>query len=118
LVADHDSDAGESLATLLHLWGYEVRVAHDRPTALKLARQFQPHVAVIDFHMGTLGQGEVLHRLRKHVTAHKLRIVDTNPDAVQDRVSHSEIACDAILPKPCNLKALQTLLAECHANHG
>src|SRR5690606_31061 len=48
LVVDDNEDAAKMLGSALSALGHEVRVAHDGPHALAVAREFQPEAAVLD----------------------------------------------------------------------
>lgn len=63
IVEDHP-DAGESLATILELWGHQVKVALDGFTALGTARSFEPDVVVSDLGLPGMDGYEVARRLR------------------------------------------------------
>ncbi|MFM9915546.1 MAG: ATP-binding protein [Rhizobacter sp.] len=64
LIADDNRDAAESLALLLGLEHHEVHVATDGASALALAAQVHPQVAVLDIGMPGLDGHEVARRLR------------------------------------------------------
>jgi DNA-binding response OmpR family regulator len=65
LVADDNIDAAESLAMLLDLEGYEVRVAHDGEQALEVFNSFRPDVALLDLGMPRLTGYEVVRAIRQ-----------------------------------------------------
>jgi signal transduction histidine kinase/ActR/RegA family two-component response regulator/PAS domain-containing protein len=54
LIADDNADAAMSLATFFDMNGNETRVATDGAQAVAIAREFQPHVAVLDIAMPVL----------------------------------------------------------------
>src|SRR5206468_3561377 len=54
LVVDDNEDAADLLVTSVRLMGHLARVAHDGPTALRIAADFQPQVALSD-RQGTPG---------------------------------------------------------------
>ncbi len=65
LVVDDNRDAAESLAMLLRLQGHEVRVANDGPSALELAKAYQPVMVFLDIGMPGMDGYEVARRLRQ-----------------------------------------------------
>jgi hypothetical protein len=69
LVADDNEDAAEATADVLRLGGYEVMIAYDGKQAVKVARVFQPDVAILDINMPVMDGYEVAleidHLLRK-----------------------------------------------------
>ena len=44
LVVDDCQDNRESLALVVQVWGHEVRLARDGPSALLASLEFRPHV--------------------------------------------------------------------------
>jgi CheY-like chemotaxis protein len=51
LIADDNRDWADGLAILLADQGYNVRTAYDGRGALEVAREFQPHVVILDIYM-------------------------------------------------------------------
>lgn len=51
LVADDNEDAANSLAMLLELDGYDVRIAYDGEMAVQLAAHWTPDAAILDIKM-------------------------------------------------------------------
>src|SRR6185369_3183357 len=64
LVVEDNVDAAESLATLLRLWGHDVRVVHDGLDALDAARSYLPEVVLLDIGLPGLDGYQVAERLR------------------------------------------------------
>ena len=48
LVVDDNADSADSMAALLQLWGHDVQVACDGPTALAVAAERRPDVVLLD----------------------------------------------------------------------
>src|SRR6202041_89656 len=65
LVVDDNVDTAESEAELVKLWGHEVAIAQNGAAAIELARQFQPHIALIDIGLPEMNGYEVARRLRQ-----------------------------------------------------
>jgi CheY-like chemotaxis protein len=65
LIADDDRDGALTLSTLLQLEGYEVRSVHGGQEALDAAREFQPHVCLLDIGMPKISGYEAARRLRQ-----------------------------------------------------
>jgi len=51
LIADDNHDFADSLAMILAAEGYGVRTVYDGREAIEAAREFQPHVVVLDIRM-------------------------------------------------------------------
>jgi CheY-like chemotaxis protein len=65
LIADDDRDGALTLSTLLELEGHEVRTVHSGEAALDTAREFRPHVAVLDIGMPKVTGYDCARRLRQ-----------------------------------------------------
>ena len=75
LVADDNRDAADSLALLLQLRGYSVRVAYDGPAAVRSALADPPDCAVLDVNMPGLDGLAVARQLRAHPSTRATRLV-------------------------------------------
>jgi CheY-like chemotaxis protein len=64
LVADDDRDGAMTLSTLLQLEGYAVLTVHGGQQALDAAREFKPHVVLLDIGMPQITGYEAARRLR------------------------------------------------------
>ncbi|MBI4500344.1 MAG: response regulator [Gemmatimonadetes bacterium] len=64
LVVDDHRDTADSLAQALVLSGYSAQAAYDGASALKFAREFRPHVAMLDIGMPVMDGYELARRLR------------------------------------------------------
>jgi PAS domain S-box-containing protein len=65
LLADDNRDAADSLAMLLEMNGYRVKVGYNGEEALQLARQSLPSVMILDIGMPDITGFEVARRVRK-----------------------------------------------------
>jgi PAS domain S-box-containing protein len=65
LVVDDNADSAETMATLLQIWGHEVRIAGDGPTALALATERRPDLVLLDIGLPGMTGYEVAQRLRQ-----------------------------------------------------
>jgi CheY-like chemotaxis protein len=64
LVVDDNEDAAVMLAEALQAWGHATRVAHDGPTALRMAEAFNPDIAFLDIGLPVMDGYELAGRLR------------------------------------------------------
>ncbi len=113
LVVDDNRDAAESLALLLGLLGHEVRIAHDGPGALELARGFRPQVVLLDIGMPGMDGYEVARRLRQEPGLENVRLAAlTGWGQPEDRRRSAEAGFDHHLVKPVDPDALTKVLAE------
>jgi CheY-like chemotaxis protein len=65
LIADDEHTIADVLARFLVRHGHEVRVAYDGLEAIRLARDFLPHVALLDINMPGLDGYSVAQQMRQ-----------------------------------------------------
>jgi signal transduction histidine kinase len=113
LVVEDNVDAAESLATLLRLWGHDVRVVHDGLDALDEARAYQPEVVLLDIGLPGLDGYQVAERLRDEVGLdHALLVAMTGYGQPEDRRRSREAGIHHHFVKPVEPYVLRNLLAE------
>ena len=113
LIVDDNEDAADSLAALLSLDGYEVRVAYTGESALEFAREIPPDVVFLDIGMPEMDGLEVCRRLRSDCAPNEKRhviVAVTGWGTQADRQRTREAGFDAHLVKPVEPHALQGLL--------
>jgi signal transduction histidine kinase len=111
LVADDNSDALESLATLLELGGHEVFSASNGALALESAERHLPDVALLDIGMPKLDGYEVARRIRAQPWGRQITLVAlTGWGQDSDRQRSGEAGFDSHLVKPLDLDKLTDLL--------
>jgi signal transduction histidine kinase len=112
LVADDNSDALESLATLLELGGHEVFSAANGALALESAERHLPEVALLDIGMPKLDGYEVARRIRAQPWGRHITLVAlTGWGQDSDRRRSGEAGFDSHLVKPLDLDKLTELLS-------
>ena len=105
LVVDDESTLTELLALALRYEGWQVQTAGDGRTAVRLARQFDPHVVVLDVMLPDLDGLEVLRRMRSQAPQIPVLFL-TARDAVEDRVAGLTAGGDDYVTKPFSLEEL------------
>jgi CheY-like chemotaxis protein len=111
LVADDNSDALESLATLLELGGHEVFSAANGALALESAERHLPEVALLDIGMPKLDGYEVARRIRAQPWGRAITLVAlTGWGQESDRRRSGEAGFDSHMVKPLDLDKLMELL--------
>jgi CheY-like chemotaxis protein/two-component sensor histidine kinase len=120
LVVDDNEDAAASLAKLhRRLYGQEVEVAHDGPSALEIASEFRPEVVLLDIGMPGMDGYEVARRLRSRPEfATTLLVALTGWGQDSDRQKSREAGFDHHLVKPVDPEALRDLLIGSPASPG
>jgi CheY-like chemotaxis protein len=112
LVVDDNVDGAEMLASALRAKGYDTRVAHDAPTALRVAADFRPEVAFLDIGLPVMDGYELAARLRGAADASNTRLIAlTGYGQESDREKTRAAGFEHHLVKPVNLEAIDALLA-------
>jgi signal transduction histidine kinase/ActR/RegA family two-component response regulator len=113
LVVEDNQDTARSLANVLRLWGHEVRIAYDGPSALEIGQAFLPEVVFLDIGLPRGMDGyEVALRLREHPELEKCRIVAlTGFGQPEDRRRALAAGFDLHLTKPVHADELRRMLA-------
>lgn len=111
LIVDDNEDAAEMLAELLAAIGYQTRHANDGPSALRLAEEFDPHVAILDIGLPIMDGYELARRFAEDPRTHRMRLVAlTGYGQRQDRDRSQAAGFLAHLVKPVDLGKLQSVL--------
>ena len=111
LVVDDNVDSAESLAMMLELSGHSVATAHDGLAAVELAKEFQPHVALLDLGMPKLDGYEAARSIRQQSWGQKMKLVAlTGWGQQEDKRRSREAGFDAHLVKPIDFDALEELI--------
>jgi PAS domain S-box-containing protein len=112
LIVDDNTDAAESLAMLVNLWGFDARAASDGVEGLRLASEYRPRFVLLDLGLPALDGYEVARRIRglpKSGTTMTL-IAVTGYGQATDRDRAAEAGFDHHLVKPIDPEALRRLL--------
>jgi CheY-like chemotaxis protein len=113
LVVDDDHDTIESLALLLACWGHDARTALDGPTALEVAREYQPDVVLLDLAMPGMDGFEVARRLRQEVKLRQACIASLSGYGREaDHRRALEAGCNCHFLKPISPEFLQEFLTK------
>jgi PAS domain S-box-containing protein len=115
VVVDDNRDAADSLALLLRLQGHEVQVAHDGPTALKLAALDRPEMVFLDIGMPGMDGYEVARKLRQTPGLEAMVLVAVTGWGTPEARQHTaDAGFDFHLTKPVEPRLLDDLLARPH----
>ncbi|WP_027417063.1 response regulator transcription factor [Aneurinibacillus terranovensis] len=110
LIVDDEPNIVQFLEFGLQNEGFQVLTAHDGVTAVNLAKQFHPHVVVLDVMMPGMDGFEVCRMLKKVENTSVIML--TARDEVEDRVKGLELGADDYMIKPFSF---EELLARIHA---
>jgi CheY-like chemotaxis protein len=117
LVVDDCADNAATLARLIELWGYEVRVAYDGAGALDVARSYRPFVVFLDLGLPDLSGYEVAGRLQVLFRCQPVLLVAiTGYGQEEDCRRGQEAGFAHHLLKPVSPAFIEGLLAE-HRRH-
>jgi signal transduction histidine kinase/CheY-like chemotaxis protein len=112
LVVDDNVDTAETLAMLLKDSGYDVRTAHDGPTALEAALGYRPDVAFLDIGLPGLDGFQLAERMRQQPILQKIVLVAmTGYGKESGRQRSQKAGFDHYLVKPTKFEKVQEILA-------
>lgn len=111
LVVEDDPDTATSCAILLRLYGYEVDVAADGPSALQAVRVNEPDVVLVDIGLPKMDGWQLAKQIREHDARKRpLLIAVTGYGTQADRLHSGEAGIDLHLLKPVDMTHLDRLL--------
>lgn len=104
LLVDDEPNILQFLEMGLQEEGFEVQTAQDGMTAVTIAKQFQPHIIILDVMMPGMDGFEVCRMLKK--TENVAIIMLTAKDEVDDRVKGLMLGADDYMMKPFSFEEL------------
>jgi two-component system, chemotaxis family, CheB/CheR fusion protein len=111
LIVDDYQEIRASVTRLARVWGHDVAVAADGPSALSLAEAFQPECAIVDISMPGMNGIELGRRLRQRFPAARLRLIALSGYGDADiRNACLSAGFDAYLVKPGDIPELERLI--------
>jgi signal transduction histidine kinase len=113
LVVDDLAASAETLMTLLEMEGFEVKIAGEGMSALKIAEDFRPDVVLLDIGLPGMNGFEVAHRLRVMPECRDaLLIALTGYGEAESRSRSVEAGFDFHMVKPADVNLLLSLVAD------
>ncbi len=112
LVVDDDRDIADTTCDLLTFEGYEMLAAYDGLEAVRLAREFHPHLVVLDITMPGIGGCDVARQLRREQPTGQtlLLVAHTALTGPEDIAEIDACGFDARLSKPVESGRLRSVL--------
>ncbi len=104
LLVDDEPNILQFLELGLQNEGFEVKSAQDGMSAIRLLKEFQPHVAILDVMMPGMDGFEVCRIIKK--TENVAVIMLTAKDEVDDRVKGLKLGADDYMVKPFSFEEL------------
>ena len=110
LVVDDNLDAANALRYLLENDGHEVRLAADGASGLALAREFRPHIILLDIGLPKLNGYQLAQEVRADPALREVTIIAvTGYGQPEDRERAAAAGIDYHLTKPVEFQSLQRL---------
>jgi CheY-like chemotaxis protein len=111
LVVDDNVDAADLLSDALEGLGYQTRTAYDGPSALEVAADFNPDIALLDIGLPAMDGYELARRLRSRPAVKPLRLIAlTGYGRDTDRAQTRDAGFDSHMVKPIDLAALASAI--------
>lgn len=104
LIADDDIELTDLLTEYLQREGFSTESANDGEAALRMARDGNYDMIILDIMMPKMNGFDVLRQLRKHSQVPVLMLTARGDDV--DSIVGLEIGADDYLSKPCNPRVL------------
>ncbi len=104
LVVDDEKNLAELVRDYLEREGYRVLIAEDGPTALEMARTFDPDLVVLDVMLPEIDGIEVCRRLRAFSDAYVLMLTARAEEI--DRIVGLSVGADDYVAKPFSPREL------------
>ncbi|HEM7811994.1 TPA: response regulator, partial [Burkholderia multivorans] len=111
VVVDDNRDSADTLAVLLQVKGHAPRVAYSADEALALARDYTPHLMLIDLTMPDVDGYALLQALRRiDALADTACVALSGHAQPSDRARSTSAGFDDHLVKPVEMPVLDALL--------
>lgn len=111
LVVDDEVDMTATLTVLFSTLGYETRSTHRGRHAIRLAREFDPHLVLLDIGLPDISGYEVVRALRADTTRpDRVIAAVTGRGQSRDLARALEAGFDRCIAKPVDIAKLRELL--------
>ena len=111
LLIDDNVDAADMLSQMLTLLNYDVRLANTGEAGVSAAREWQPHVAIIDIGLPGISGFDVAHALRSQAGARKMTLIALSGYSATSVAEHGDPSrFNHYLEKPVEVEGLARLL--------
>jgi DNA-binding response OmpR family regulator len=111
LVVDDEVDMTATMTVLFSTLGYETRSAHRGRHAIRLAREFDPHLVLLDIGLPDISGYEVVRALRADaMRPDRVIAAVTGRCQIRDLTRALEAGFDRYIAKPIDIAKLRELL--------
>jgi CheY-like chemotaxis protein len=112
LIVDDQQDAAELMAMVLADQGHEVKIAHDGESALAIAAEFRPQVAVLDITLPVMDGHQLAALIRATPQLAGCRLIALSGHCTEQHRARSKAAgFEQHLAKPLSIEALLSAIA-------
>jgi CheY-like chemotaxis protein/anti-sigma regulatory factor (Ser/Thr protein kinase) len=119
LVVEDNLDTAQMLAELVASWGHDVRLAYDGLQALAVAKEYRPHLVLLDIGLPRLDGYQVAERLRQELRLNRAIVVAvTGYGTDEDRIRSRAAGFDEHIVKPVQPDVLHELFSEVYPYNG
>ena len=112
LIADDNADSVTTLSWSLEHSGHEVRTASDGITAVEVAREFRPQLALLDIGMPRLNGYEAARQIRQELGDEVTLVAVTGWGQEEDKRLAREAGFDRHITKPIDIETLDRMVGE------
>lgn len=111
LVVEDMSDAADSLAAALRLWGYEVEIAYDGFAALAAVKSFAPHAILADIGLPGMTGFDLAKSVKADPATNDVLLIATTGygDASAQKIAKAAGFAEHFV-KPIDIDALRAVL--------
>jgi len=111
LVVDDNENCAITMLLTMEMLGHTAQMALDGPSAIALAKSFQPDIVLLDIGLPGMNGYEICQAMRKEpVLQNTIFIAQTGWGQKEHRERSKEAGFDYHLVKPIDIKALKNIL--------
>jgi DNA-binding response OmpR family regulator len=107
---DDNVDGAESLGEIVALMGHDVRLAHDGPTGIRVIREFDPDLVLLDIGLPGMNGYEVARQLKRDLEIRAVLVALSGYGREQDRALSREAGFAQHYVKPMDYRTLEAVL--------
>ena len=110
VIVDDNVDGAESLGEIVALMGHDVRLAHDGPTGIRVIREFDPDLVLLDIGLPGMNGYEVARQLKRDLAIRAVLVALSGYGREQDRALSREAGFAQHYVKPMDYRTLEAVL--------
>ncbi len=111
LIIDDNEASAKTLGWMMELIGHEPRVATDGPSGIAIAREFNPHLVMLDIGLPGMNGYDICMLMRQEPSLKHTRFVaQTGWGQAEHRKRSKEAGFDHHLVKPVQLEQIQEIM--------